>query len=213
MISLDYNINMKASIILSLLVPFIISAPISWYTIGLIIEIYSLKNKIESLANYDVLTNLLTRRAFLLKANTCIEISKRKKEEISLLIIDLDFFKKINDEYGHPIGDKVLINFSNILKDSFRKADILCRFGGEEFICLLSNTNKEKVTLLVERLLEKVRENELLINDKKIKYTISIGIKTEKVENDFSFDSAILNADKALYNAKNNGKDCFVFYE
>lgn len=209
MLYLNYDINLKASMIFSIIVPLVISAPISWYTIGLIIEVHSLKDEIEKLANYDVLTNLLTRRAFILKANACIEVSKRKNEYVSLLIIDLDYFKRINDEYGHPVGDKVLVDFSNILKNNFRKADILCRFGGEEFICLLSNTNEEKATLLVERLFKKVRENRFYIKGKHIKYTMSIGIKTEKIKNSFSIDTCIQDADKALYIAKNEGRDCF----
>lgn len=211
LIYFEHEINIKASIALSIIIPLLISVPISWYSVGFMLEINDLKEELEKLANYDVLTNLLTRRAFFLQANACVEISKRKDEYLTLFLIDLDFFKKINDQFGHPIGDKVLEDFSKILKENFRKADILGRFGGEEFICLLPNTNKDEAQVLAKRLLEKIRENHFLFEEVSLKYTISLGVTTQKANESFSFEKFVQVTDKALYRAKESGRDRFEF--
>ena len=149
-----------------------------------------------NLASIDSLTGLYNRHYF----NSQISIitnSTRKSEPTSLIIIDIDFFKKINDTHGHLAGDKILKQVANITKAAIRTNDILARFGGEEFILLLPNANLEQAYLIAERIRKNI--------EKETNITVSLGITTLK-EID-SIENLIDRADKALYLAKQQGRN------
>jgi diguanylate cyclase (GGDEF)-like protein len=128
---------------------------------------------------------------------------EREKGISAILMIDLDFFKKINDEHGHIIGDKILLQFSSILSNALRAGDIAARWGGEEFIVLLPKTNKEQSVSSAKRLIEAVEQYTF---ESSIRLTISVGISQYK-PND-NIESWIERSDIALYQAKNEGRNC-----
>ncbi|MEK6875504.1 MAG: GGDEF domain-containing protein [Nanoarchaeota archaeon] len=135
-----------------------------------------------------------------------IEKAKRGQEKLSLIILDIDFFKKINDKYGHLKADDILKKFANAIRDETRKSDIFARFGGEEFVLLLPETSLIKAKQFVKRLIKKVHNDKFL---KKYKITFSAGI-TEFKKGD-SKRKLMEGADKALYKAKKSGRDKFCF--
>jgi len=134
-----------------------------------------------------------------------IEKASRGQEKLSLFIIDIDFFKKINDTYGHVKADEILVKLAKLLLKQFRKSDVVCRFGGEEFFVLLPETGLEKAKKITSRLKEKIKTDKFL---KKYKLTVSGGLTTyKKGDNKKRIKE---RADKALYKAKNTGRDRFI---
>jgi len=170
-----------------------------------IILIY-LKNlliKVQNLANTDSLTNLLNRRAMKEAIDNQIKISRRYKQPLSFLLIDIDYFKKVNDKYGHHMGDIVLIKLSKLFKQIIRDCDIAGRFGGEEFLITLANTDINEAFIMAERL--RKLSNQIKIKKIDINLTVSIGCYSLKDEDDY--DCILRNVDKLLYKAKNEGRN------
>ena len=159
-------------------------------------------------ATYDELTDIFNRRAFLLRAKENISLFSRRKEPISFFLIDLDNFKKINDDYGHFVGDMILKDFAWTIKRQLRDYDLFGRFGGEEFTVLLPGTD-EKVALEIAERLRRITENTSVSVGIKhiIKYTISIGIVTVIPDESTSIDTLYKLSDDALYAAKGKGRN------
>ncbi|NYB75617.1 GGDEF domain-containing protein [Sedimentibacter hydroxybenzoicus DSM 7310] len=158
-------------------------------------------------ASLDGLTNILNRKTFILRSKEVISLCVRKQENISFLLIDIDDFKKVNDEYGHFIGDVVLQNFANIIKKQLRDYDLFGRYGGEEFAILLPGTDGKNAEEVAERLRSTI-ENSHVYTDIKIKYTISIGFLSILPDEGTDIDMLYKLCDKALYLAKSQGKNC-----
>ncbi|MGA1861607.1 diguanylate cyclase [Deferribacter thermophilus] len=169
-------------------------------------ELDQINKELFEKATTDPLTGLYNRRFIIQQLNILIENYKRYLTPFSVIILDIDHFKKINDTYGHDIGDNILISLAKILKDTLRKTDIIGRFGGEEFLCLIPNTPAENLSLIISKLLNNVRNFEYKHNDTVIKFTISIGccLFTKKYKSD---NEIIKCADDMLYKAKNSGRD------
>ncbi|TMO56077.1 sensor domain-containing diguanylate cyclase [Pseudoalteromonas phenolica] len=172
-------------------------------------EIYKLKEEFKRLANTDDLTGIYNRRYFLKEAEKAYSIFKRQNMEVSLLTFDVDYFKKINDRYGHPVGDEVLQNLTAIVACLLRKEDIFARIGGEEFAILLPCTDITSANRVAERVRREV-ESSLFCGIQKIQLTVSIGL-TEFSSKDTSFDDVFSRVDKALYKAKESGRNCVTF--
>lgn len=159
------------------------------------------------LATTDGLTELYNHRYFQEQIRMQIEHSKRYNESFSLIIIDIDFFKKFNDTFGHQSGDAVLRQVAQTLKKNVRSTDIACRYGGEEMSIILPNTSKEEVNSTAQKICQRVAQRKFkLSGDKETNVTISLGVST------FPFDGQtaveiIEAADKRLYFAKNNGRN------
>lgn len=155
---------------------------------------------IKKLAETDNLTNLLRRSPLIKKTNKLL----KQNQHISLLLIDVDDFKNINDSYGHTTGDTVLKEIANLLIESTTEKDLICRMGGDEFAILI--TNEESPEEIANNLLNGVKKIKIS-KDNKYKIGLSIGIK-EIIKNDnFKFEDVYYLADKALYKAKKNGKN------
>jgi diguanylate cyclase (GGDEF)-like protein len=166
------------------------------------------REELKHLASVDSLSQLYNRRYFYDVAGHIIKVAKREKTDISLVMIDIDFFKKINDKYGHQVGDEVIVKLSNILLEETRQSDIACRYGGEEFLLLLPHTNEEGAYKLAEQIRKKVFNSLIDLENKKLKFSVSIG--TSQIDLNKDLDYTINLADKALYNAKNNGRNLVV---
>ena len=170
------------------------------------------EKRILEISNRDSLTNVYNRRYIFDRLEDVIEEYKRVGKTFSICIIDIDYFKKINDTYGHQIGDCVLKEFTDIISKNLRKYDILGRYGGEEFIIILNNASKEEGNLVIERILTVVREKTFVFNEKNIEFTFSAGISNcfEVSKKDITSDKLVEIADKRMYQAKNAGRNRIV---
>jgi len=153
-------------------------------------------------ATRDEKTGLYNHRFFKSIFEMEIERAKRKKQDLCLAIVDIDFFKKLNDIYGHLLGDEILVSLAKKMRKELRKYDLISRFGGEEFFILLPEENISKSKRVIERLRKSLWKNSKL---KKYKVTISIGI-TEYKQRD-NMERMIKRADNALYVSKENGRN------
>lgn len=165
------------------------------------------REDLENKATRDSLTDLYNHAHLIEHLNR--EISKQKitKESLSFAMIDVDFFKKINDTYGHIAGDLVLKKVSLVLQNVSKENDISGRYGGEEFGLILVNTTREETKEICERIRMIVAENIINTGHNKISATISIGFYYKSADDDTTYEKVIENADKALYKAKQNGKN------
>jgi len=156
-------------------------------------------------ATHDEKTGLYNNKFFETIFEMEIEKAKRGKQKLCLILIDIDFFKKINDSYGHIKGDKLLEKLAKIVMNQIRKSDIAARFGGEEFIILLPETTLEKTKKLTTRLRNAIKSDPML---KKHSLTVSGGLTQYKQKD--TKRKMKERADKALYQAKKTGRDKFV---
>lgn len=167
------------------------------------------RKRLEEYANTDGLTGLLNRRRALEMIELQFDLAKRHKYPISMAIADIDLFKKLNDTYGHALGDKVLIALGELCKSTFRNTDIVGRIGGEEFIIVLPHTSVNDAEITLKNLTAKFKE---LASTLKIdKLSISCGLA--EFEPDLTITDIMLKCDQALYNAKNQGRDKVLKYK
>ncbi|MCS6959482.1 MAG: GGDEF domain-containing protein [Pseudanabaenaceae cyanobacterium SKYGB_i_bin29] len=170
---------------------------------------FLLEKSLEKQANQDVLTGLANRRHFLDCANRVLALAQRHHRPLSLLLVDIDHFKRINDNYGHPIGDQAIIALAELIVRVVRHTDIMARFGGEEFAILLPETDRLGAECVAERLRKAVEEMVIPLGDSIIKYTVSVGVAARDSDT-ISIDQLIQRADSALYQAKHRGRNCVV---
>ncbi len=154
----------------------------------------------------DALTGLYNRRNLDVHLEREFLRAKRYKNDLSIAVIDIDFFKKVNDTYGHLCGDYVLKEVAYLIMETFRKTDLVFRYGGEEFVALLTETPIENALIPLERLRSRIENYPFKYNDTPIKITISIGVNScnDNIENASQF---LDMADKALYSAKQSGRN------
>ncbi len=164
--------------------------------------------ELNNLASKDPLTGVFNRRHFVELSLSELENSKRGHHPLSMIILDLDFFKQVNDHFGHQAGDVVLKEVASICRTSIRLTDILGRYGGEEFVVLLPETTLEDCRVIAERILTNIAEAEILFEGRPIKITTSIGITGVTSATVESLDDFLKYADKALYLAKSQGRNC-----
>lgn len=165
--------------------------------------------ELEKLAKTDDLTGISNRRNFISLAEREFNLARRQKRSFSLLILDIDYFKKINDTYGHPIGDYVIQHIAQKCVDCVRKEDLCARWGGEEFIIFLSETSLSEAIVVANRIRSSIEEDIITIEDYQIRLTVSIGVSMYE-EIDKSVNQTISRGDRALYEAKNTGRNRVV---
>ncbi|MBN2300730.1 MAG: GGDEF domain-containing protein [Acholeplasmataceae bacterium] len=167
-------------------------------------------NQLQELAANDPLTNIFNRRFGLMRLSEEYARSLRNNSPIGVFIADIDFFKSVNDTYGHTVGDRVLIQITRTAKQALREGDIFIRYGGEEFMAILPGASYKDTQLVAEKFRRMVQESSVQHLDQEIKVTISIGI-TSFPENDASkMEEIIEKADQALYRAKDSGRNCVI---
>jgi diguanylate cyclase (GGDEF)-like protein len=170
-----------------------------------------LTRKLELFANRDELTHILNRRYFLSLAYQELHRTRRYNRCFGILILDLDHFKDINELYGHALGDQVLQAIAKNVSQCLRTNDLLGRFGGEEFVVLLPETDLENSQKVGERICKSIANLEIPIRDELVKVTVSIGISCYH-ENDSSFEDILKRADQALAEAKATGRNQVITY-
>ena len=177
-------------------------------------ERVAMMQEIEQQAKTDYLTGLCNRRAFIAFAERELEHARRYKKPLAILAIDIDFFKKINDNYGHSVGDLTLQKFADVCNEVLRESDLLGRIGGEEFAILLPETDAHQAQEISERLRKSLSDCRVTLPDTavSIHFTVSIGI-TLFAGGTTDIDDLLNRADTALYLAKNNGRDQVVMGE
>jgi two-component system, cell cycle response regulator len=166
--------------------------------------------RVKELSLRDSLTGLYNRRV--LEEILHLEENRRKPSHLSILILDVDDFKIINDTFGHPAGDQVLNAIGKLLSDNTRKENIVARYGGEEFALLLTNTGLDTALHIAERLRSKLGEQEFIFSGRKVRLSVSIGVAHN--EGDALYKESLMSrADQALYQAKRSGKNRVCCHE
>jgi len=171
-----------------------------------------LQQDLKRHAEIDPLTGTYNRRAFYSLAEHAFARQRRDKDDLSLICLDLDHFKKVNDAWGHNIGDQVLRAAVNIVSDCKREQDILARFGGEEFIILMPATPQSDAAHVAERMRHCIEQATINVGEQALSITISLGVASIDKRAAPRIDSLIANADKALYLAKQGGRNGVVVY-
>lgn len=164
------------------------------------------KDRAEELASKDELTGLDNRRAFFEQGYRIFKQAVRFKHPVSVIMMDIDHFKNVNDSYGHSVGDKVLQAVAEHLQSMVREIDIVARIGGEEFAFILPETAIDEAVNLAERLRLKIAEARVLHEEKQIKITASFGVSSKPVENE-TLETMLTRADDALFMAKKKGRN------
>ena len=157
----------------------------------------------------DALTGIFNRRHFETTLDREFLRAKRYSSDLSLAVFDIDYFKKINDTYGHLCGEDVLKEIAYIALETFRKTDIIFRYGGEEFVVILTETPIDKAIIPLERFRKAIESYPFFYDNKGFKVTVSIGVETLNPEIYVSSD-LFSNADKALYKAKQDGRNRII---
>jgi diguanylate cyclase (GGDEF)-like protein len=166
----------------------------------------ALEEQLRELAMRDELTGLYNRRHFTEMAEVELARARRTSAPLSLAILDIDHFKRVNDVYGHPAGDQVLRELSRAMRETLRGSDVSARIGGEEFVILLSDTALDGAVAVTERLRERVGQSEVALEDgRAVRFTVSAGV-TELGRGE-RLDTLLARADEALYRAKSDGRN------
>ena len=173
-------------------------------------ELEQSKEQLKELANRDPMTNLYNRRFLYEISNELIRVAKRESSPLSIIVFDIDKFKSINDSYGHSVGDEVIKIFAKLLQQT-RECDVAARVGGEEFILLLPNTDKKGAYEIASQIREEIEKHKVqLESSRSFYFTVSGGVSTLLLEKDNDIDQVLNRADKALYNAKNGGRNKII---
>ncbi|MDY0189176.1 MAG: diguanylate cyclase [Desulfuromonas sp.] len=180
--------------------------------VGTVLDINNLivlQNRLQELATIDELTGAVNRREFYHVADKMVKLMHRSQAELSLLFVDFDHFKRVNDEYGHLVGDEVLQQGVALLKSVLRSTDTLARYGGEEFCILLPDCHEQGAQIMAERCRVALAQQQLQVaGDRSLYITVSIGVAT--LRQDESLSSLVDRADQAVYQAKERGRNCIV---
>ena len=200
-----YPTEFKLRLIYSFLTVTFLSALYEYTRDHALKKTLELSHKYQMLANFDPLTNLSNRRvAYDILKQEQSHLS-RNKETLSILICDVDYFKRINDQFGHSAGDAVLVELAKIFNEQVREQDCVARWGGEEFLFILPQTCAENATIIAEKIRQRVESHTITFKNHKINVTISVGIA--QFEKRSNIDDIINNADKCLYKAKASGRN------
>ncbi|MBC8238307.1 MAG: diguanylate cyclase [Helicobacteraceae bacterium] len=173
-------------------------------------ENQQLIQNLKMMSETDFLTKLYNRSYFYRAIKLIQTQSKRHKQAYGVLMLDIDHFKIINDTHGHEAGDMALISLSKTLLETARESDIICRWGGEEFLILIPNTNADELSGFAQRIRTTI-ESSPIKHENSFNLTVSIGISISTDNNVDDVDNVIFNADNKLYKAKNSGRNCVVF--
>jgi diguanylate cyclase (GGDEF)-like protein len=168
---------------------------------------------LEKMAITDPLTKIFNRRHFFTLAQTEMEKAVRYKHPLAIILIDADYFKRINDTHGHPFGDQILINLANMIQMNIRSMDIFARYGGEEFVLLMPEIRGQAAFSTAERLRKIVAETPQAHDGQKVKLSISLGIAGWDGNAETDITALVARADQALYESKHKGRNTTTLWE
>jgi len=171
------------------------------------------EKELTILAATDPLTKVFNRRHFFEFATRELSRANRTKVSFSIMMADIDHFKKVNDSYGHLIGDQVLIRFTEICQENLRHYDVLARYGGEEFVILLPETGIHEAIEIAERIRTKIEAAEMTFGGHEFSITTSLGVANIEDEGEVPLEIILDRADQALYQAKQNGRNKFIVWQ
>ncbi|MCK5092082.1 MAG: diguanylate cyclase, partial [Gammaproteobacteria bacterium] len=175
--------------------------------LGLQQELNQAKEMLAFQASHDVLTGLLNRRAIMEALYKELSRSFRQQQPLCIAMCDIDFFKKINDNYGHMAGDKVLQTLAKLVQENIRETDLLTRYGGEEFVIIMPDTDQKAAMGVAEKLRVETENCAFHYRDTRVDITISCGITEFKDKNKDNPKTIFERADAALYKAKDAGRN------
>ncbi len=184
--------------------------PVGEPNCGLVDELVALRqssSELKQLVHTDTLTGLFNYRHFTLVLEQELERTRRSGQPTSLIMIDLDHFKQINDTWGHESGNLVLRQTADRIKQTLRKIDIPCRYGGEEFAIILPGTNLPLAVSVANRLRESIMSNSVDLGDEQIEYTASMGVDSYEMGGNVAAEDFVKQVDEELYRAKEEGRN------
>ncbi len=170
-------------------------------------ELRETNRRLEELSNTDGLTKLYNRRYFMELLELEFQRAQRYEARLAFVMIDIDTFKSFNDNYGHLLGDRILYEVAQILRENLRIHDMVGRYGGEEFALLMPETGMQGALVVAERYRKRIEEFVLIEDEKELKITISLGVAAYPHPDINNVDDIIRYADNALYQAKKNGRN------
>ena len=170
-------------------------------------ELLRSQTELQRLSQTDDLTQIPNRRSIMDRLHEELQMHKRKKRPLSLALLDIDHFKKINDNYGHHTGDVILREMAQLVNGMLRDYDVMGRYGGEEFLLVLPETGSGQAFKVFDRLREAVAQHEFLVNDRGYHITVSLGVACKGEAEIPSQEELFKEADRCLYLAKNSGRN------
>ena len=188
------------------LAPLLIAPCASYVNISLAYRLRLANERLRSLSETDSLTGTLNRRRFVEVAERELSLASRHGVPTSVVLMDFDYFKDINDQYGHAVGDQALVHAIDVIRSVIRESDVLARFGGEEFILLLPHTTRRGALNLAARILQQVRETPIELPEATLRITLSAGSVTCEAS-ETPLDLMMSRADELLYKSKQLGRD------
>ena len=174
------------------------------------IEVAALRQQLTDLSDLvrtDPLTGIANYRYFIQALEQEIERTLRSGQPTSLIMLDIDFFKKVNDQWGHEVGNQALAHLSQLLQKTVRKLDIPCRYGGEEFAIILPDTTLAASIPVAERIRQEIEKSPLIVERQLLQLTVSLGIATYTEQQNSGIEDLIKRADQYLYQAKETGRN------
>jgi diguanylate cyclase len=175
-------------------------------------ELQAVIAQADEVSHTDALTFLPNRRQVMIDLQSAVEFSERYGTPLTISMLDVDFFKKVNDTYGHAAGDEVLRCLAKSFRNAIRHPDTIGRFGGEEFLIVLPHSTIKAAREQAARLCENIRSAPIVVGGKEVSVTVSIGIAQYKLHKE-DWQALLNRADAALYKAKNNGRDQWMISE
>ncbi len=197
--------ELENAIVFAGLLPIFVAGPISVWVGRTGLQLTRAQQNLRRLADTDPLTGLSNRRFFFSSASNILSSHQDSQRESTLLIIDADHFKDLNDQYGHAAGDRALINIAEVLLASFRESDLTCRVGGEEFAVLLPGVATDRAKYMAQRVLDKIADSPIVYGNAIITFSVSCGITSIRPGDTLA--GAFKRADDAMYRAKEQGRN------
>jgi diguanylate cyclase (GGDEF)-like protein len=208
------EVAQKTSTETNLMIELIVDSLINWSVILTVVYFIKksskLLKKVEELTITDALTGIYNRRYFDFFMEKTIPFSKKRHNPLIFMLLDIDHFKKVNDNYGHQCDDQALKHISNIIGSNVRNSDAFVRFGGEEFAVIMPNTDVSEGLIIAELIREAIEKSDFTYNNERIHFTISIGVSSYNGE---ELEEFIEKTDNALYKAKENGRNQIAFVD
>lgn len=191
-------------------IPIMIAPALAWPLVGSHLKLIAAEHALYTSATYDMLTGFLSRNAFFNNVQFAHELATRNKSPLSIAIIDIDEFKKINDTHGHAAGDAVLKSLGALIKNAVRKSDFIGRVGGDEFALVLPNTGLAEAQKVTENIRKLAANTTVQFGNLTLNITLSIGLSQGDTLVTAPFNEILAAADQALYDAKKSGRNRVV---